>query len=90
MIVSTIAKSHYTNFLARFISNTINNNTAALKVRDDGTGIASGQIVAGNSFGIMGMRERITLLDGSFNIEGIPGNGTTVLAELPLGGKDRD
>jgi hypothetical protein len=36
------------------------------------------------SLGLMGMRERIILLGGQFNISGIKGKGTTITAQVPL------
>ena len=34
--------------------------------------------------GLLGMRERVELLDGSFQVEAAPGAGTTLIVELPL------
>jgi signal transduction histidine kinase len=36
--------------------------------------------------GLIGMRERVEMVGGSFTIESEPGKGTTVRAEIPLGG----
>jgi signal transduction histidine kinase len=51
-------------------------------VRDDGTGFepSSGR----RGFGIVGMRERVALVNGRLEIESRPGRGTTVRAELPV------
>jgi signal transduction histidine kinase len=34
--------------------------------------------------GLVGMRERATLLGGSVEIESTPGGGTTIFARIPL------
>jgi PAS domain S-box-containing protein len=55
-----------------------------LSVRDDGRGIAAEDLLRREALGILGMRERLELLGGSLNIEGVPGRGTLVEARLPL------
>ena len=50
-------------------------------VRDDGVGFDLAQRTEG--FGLMGMRERVELLDGTLNIESAPGQGTTITVDLP-------
>jgi signal transduction histidine kinase len=54
-----------------------------LDVQDDGRGIASSMTV-GPGFGLSGMRERAERLAGSFSIEGLPGEGTTIRISLPV------
>jgi two-component system sensor kinase len=34
--------------------------------------------------GLLGMRERLALLDGRLEIESRPGTGTTIVAEVPV------
>jgi signal transduction histidine kinase len=36
------------------------------------------------ALGIVGMRERVALLDGRLEVQGSPGGGTTVVAEFPI------
>ncbi len=55
-----------------------------LEVRDNGRGISNEQIKDVNSLGIHGMEERVSILGGSFLIEGFPGRGTVVRIEMPL------
>ncbi len=58
----------------------------SLEVRDDGSGFTPGSqagVVQGH-FGLQGMRERIERLDGTLSIRSAPGQGTTLLAEVPL------
>ena len=52
-----------------------------IAVTDDGRGIALDSPHGG--FGIGGMRERVELLGGAFHIASRPGEGFTVMAELP-------
>jgi signal transduction histidine kinase len=55
-----------------------------LVVRDDGVGFDAGTARREMSgLGLHGMRERVALLDGSFDIESAPGRGTVVRARLP-------
>ena len=55
-----------------------------LQIRDNGKGITRRQIHNPASIGIVGMRERVILLGGEFNISGIKGKGTTVTVSIPL------
>ncbi|MGA2869285.1 MAG: response regulator [Verrucomicrobiota bacterium] len=55
-----------------------------LKVQDNGEGISDTRINGGTSLGILGMRERMTLLGGELLIQGIPEKGTTVTLSVPL------
>ncbi|MFL5697416.1 MAG: ATP-binding protein [Ktedonobacteraceae bacterium] len=57
-------------------------DSICLQVRDDGCGFDPSQHHSG--LGIFGMRERASLLGGTVEIQSQPGQGTTVLASLPL------
>ena len=54
-----------------------------LQVRDNGRGVGEDQIAAADSYGLMGMRERVAQCGGSFSISPRMGGGTIVEAELP-------
>ena len=56
-----------------------------LQVKDNGKGITEGQISDPASFGLMGIRERARFLGGSVRINGIPGRGTSVTVNIPVG-----
>ncbi|MFN7992529.1 MAG: sensor histidine kinase [Bryobacteraceae bacterium] len=59
-----------------------------LKVEDDGIGFdVETAVKLPDSFGLKGMRERITLLGGHFQLESGPGAGATALIRIPLSGK---
>ena len=53
-----------------------------LTVTDDGAGFRSQ--AAGDGFGLLGMRERVALLAGHFDITSPPGAGTTIAVQLPV------
>jgi signal transduction histidine kinase len=53
-----------------------------VSVRDDGSGFDPTGSTDG--FGVLGMRERAELLDGSLRIDSAPGGGTTVTARFPV------
>jgi signal transduction histidine kinase len=53
-----------------------------LRVRDNGIGITEEQISAPQSFGLIGIRERVHPWDGKVSIKGIQGKGTTVLVRV--------
>jgi two-component system, NarL family, sensor histidine kinase DevS len=57
------------------------NGGVTLLVRDDGQGFS--EPAADEGFGLLGMRERVSLLGGVFTVESAPGSGTTVSALLP-------
>jgi signal transduction histidine kinase/ligand-binding sensor domain-containing protein len=60
----------------------------SLAVRDDGRGFdlagALDRAATGRHLGLLGMRERVEALAGSFEIETEPGRGTSVHADIPL------
>jgi signal transduction histidine kinase len=56
---------------------------AAAVIEDDGDGFDPA-VVREGGFGLEGMRERVGLLDGRMRIESKPGEGTTIVAEVPL------
>lgn len=55
----------------------------AAVIEDDGAGFDS-RIVREDGVGLLGMRERLALLDGRLEIESRPGAGTTIVAEVPV------
>jgi signal transduction histidine kinase len=60
----------------------------SLVVRDDGVGIAPQALGHRLSHGIVGMRQRIASLDGSFRIGRVASGGTAIEVFVPLGGRD--
>jgi signal transduction histidine kinase len=60
------------------------NDAVIAVVEDDGSGIEEPRAESGSGLGLVGMRERLALLDGQLRIESSPGAGTTIVAEVPL------
>lgn len=58
-------------------------NRIHMTVSDNGIGIREDSVWRGNSFGLIGMRERVHALQGQLHIRGEPGHGTTVSVTLP-------
>lgn len=56
-----------------------------LRVTDDGRGIADPAGTTG--YGIRGMRERAVLVRGRLTVERLPGGGTTVGLDIPVGAR---
>lgn len=52
-------------------------------VKDNGVGFDP-NVAKDKSFGLIGMRERVDLLEGSMKIISSPGNGTTLLFSIPI------
>jgi len=59
-----------------------------LAVHDDGIGFDAAHKPNRTSLGLSSMSERMRLLDGELDIESLPGHGTTVVAWVPLKGKE--
>jgi PAS domain S-box-containing protein len=55
-----------------------------LEISDNGEGISETDISKPNSFGLMGMRERVYPWKGKVNISGSPGSGTRIEVILPI------
>ena len=58
--------------------------TILLRVKDNGTGITAEQISDPQSFGLIGMQERVRPWGGKVSFKGIPGKGTTVVVSVPV------
>jgi two-component system NarL family sensor kinase len=64
-----------------------------LQVSDDGPGFDPASRLAaadGAGFGLRGMRERVMLFGGRFDVQSAPGRGTTIAAVVPLSGRPRE
>ena len=57
-----------------------------MEVTDNGCGFAvegKGSAKKNNRLGLLGMRERVEMIGGTFSVESAPGNGTTIRVEIP-------
>jgi signal transduction histidine kinase len=75
---------------AKHLTVRLEQNGAALRLRihDDGRGFSGLETLVHAALeghlGVIGMRERVRSLGGTFRIESQPGQGTTIEADLPL------
>ena len=67
-----------------------------MKVKDDGKSFQMENVLNAQGrkrLGLLGMRERLEMVGGRFDVESAPGKGTTIIAHLPMvrptGGKRR-
>ena len=60
--------------------------TLLLTVRDHGAGFDAGTALASESAGsgLSGMRDRVALFGGRFDVRSAPGEGTVVAVEVPV------
>ncbi|WP_138419487.1 sensor histidine kinase [Aquibacillus sediminis] len=61
----------------------ITNARVQILIKDNGSGFDVNETKA-NSFGIVGMKERVDMLDGDLTIDSIPGSGTRVMIVVPI------
>ena len=59
-------------------------NELVFEVQDDGRGISEEELLNRKSLGLLGMRERATLIGGRFSIRGMPQKGTVVEVRVPV------
>jgi signal transduction histidine kinase len=78
--LTNVAK--YAGAMSAGVSLAVEHGRVRLIVRDDGAGGAD--INAGS--GLRGLRDRVEALDGRLDLDSPPGLGTTLIAEIPLGG----
>jgi signal transduction histidine kinase len=58
-----------------------------MKIKDDGKSFKVERVLPANGgkrLGLLGMRERLEMIGGHFDVESTPGKGTTVTAQIPL------
>ena len=63
------------------------NGCALLTIRDNGKSFSADRLPCrrgNNGLGLLGMRERVEMIGGTFAIESAPGQGTTVHARIPF------
>jgi signal transduction histidine kinase len=78
--LTNVAK--YAGATSATVSLALGHGRVRLVIRDDGAGGADLQ----SGRGLRGLRDRVDALDGTFEVDSPPGLGTTVIADLPIGG----
>jgi len=71
------------------LATSASSDAVELRVRDEGSGFEPARVLAETGrrpFGLLGMRERVELLGGDFQLETHPGSGTTIRASIPAAG----
>ena len=59
-----------------------------MKIKDDGKSFQVERVLHGKGskrLGLLGMRERLEMVGGRFEVESAPGKGTTITAQIPTG-----
>ena len=62
------------------------NGDLKLSVIDDGRGFDVNDLAASDGLGVVGMRERATLVGGRLEVSSRPGEGTRIYLTVPLNG----
>jgi PAS domain S-box-containing protein len=67
-------------------------DSACMKIKDNGKSFQVNRAMHGKGskhLGLLGMRERLEMVGGSFEVESSPASGTTVTAKIPYSTPDR-
>jgi signal transduction histidine kinase len=55
-----------------------------MSIADNGKGFDKQKVARKRTLGILGMKERSTMIGGTYEITSSPGHGTTVVVSVPL------
>ena len=83
-LTNVIRHAHATRVNVSLSKHSSKSPNLELIVKDNGRGIAEDKVKSPMSYGIVGIRERLRRFDGTLEITGIPGKGTTLKVTLPL------
>jgi PAS domain S-box-containing protein len=61
-----------------------NNNCINLTIVDNGKGFNEEEVLKKKTLGLLGMKERVLLINGTYQIKGNEGKGTSVIISVPL------
>lgn len=67
-----------------------NGKSLTLVIKDEGSGFEVEHDQARESYGIIGMKERVQLLGGEMEIDSQPGQGTQIIITVPLEGEAKN
>lgn len=60
------------------------NSTLIMEIRDNGKGVRKSELRKKGSFGLLGIRERVSLLGGTLDIDSHTGKGTALRVSIPV------
>ena len=81
--VARHAHASYVNVTVQKLARSI-----TMEVADNGKGFEVDRVLiakGNNRLGVLGMRERVQMVGGQFELESTPGMGTTIRAQIPVG-----
>lgn len=85
VVQESLANSYkHAGSASRMVRVTVADTRVEVEVSDDGVGFDTNQASDGATLGLAGMRERVELLGGTFTVASRRGDGTVVMAALPL------
>lgn len=91
VVQESLANSHkHAGAASREVRVTTSGGLVEVEIRDDGVGFDADESPGAAPLGLVGMRERVELLGGSFAVESIRDEGTVVRACLPLSAAGTD
>jgi two-component system NarL family sensor kinase len=88
--LQSVTRAALANVAKHAAANTVKINlsgdgdSVTLEIQDDGRGFRSDTPLKKNRFGLVGMRERIELLGGDFQVKSRPGGPTKIKARLQI------
>lgn len=62
----------------------VKDNEIEMRIADNGKGFSPGEAKEQNTLGLLGMKERVLELNGTFTIDSQIGKGTTIFVKIPL------
>jgi signal transduction histidine kinase len=93
LILYRVAQEGLTNAIrhgkSQNIDVTLEKNETAIRLTISDNGKGFDAIAMDRGLGLVGIRERIELLNGSFNLKTAPGAGTQLIIEIPVKKKER-
>ncbi len=84
VLTNVIRHAHATRVNVSLSKHASKSPSLELIVKDNGRGIAEDKVKSPMSYGIVGIRERLRRFDGTLEITGVAGKGTTLKVTLPL------
>jgi signal transduction histidine kinase len=73
------SNAHVINSSLRIVSDRI-----VLEIKDDGIGIDMNARSRKKSFGLLGIKERVFVMDGNYELKSTPGKGTSLSVSVPF------